>query len=86
MAIDLVFNLAGGTGSGQIPSTHMRGDFQTLPGSTLRFDREAVHPTLERAFTSAFRIPAGIALDFSLATFSGTPTFDQALVHRCCTI
>lgn len=78
---DLVFNLSGGTGSGQISLTLWQGFLQTLPGYTLRFNKATNFQTLERSFTAGMRIPAGVSLDFTLATFTGTPSFDQVLVY-----
>ena len=78
---DLVFNMSSGNGYGSIFLTLWQGNFQILPGYTLRFNKTTAYQTLERSFTSGLRIPAGTALDFSLTNASGTASLDNVLVY-----
>jgi len=78
---DLVFNMSSGNGYGSIFLTLWQGNFQILPGYTLRFNKVNNYQTFERSFTSGLRIPAGTALDFSLVNASGTASLDGVLVY-----
>lgn len=78
---DLVFNMSSGNGYGSIFLTLWQGNFQILPGYTLRFNKTSNYQTFERSFTSGLRIPAGTALDFSLANASGVASLDNVLVY-----
>jgi hypothetical protein len=78
---DLVFNMSSGNGYGTISLTLWQGNFQILPGYALRFNKANNYQTFERSFTSGLRIPAGTALDFSLANASGTASLDSVTVY-----
>lgn len=78
---DLVFNMSGGSGSGNLALTLWQYSYQTIPGYQLRFNKASNFQTFERSFTAGLRIPAGTALDFSLYNTSGTATLDSVLVY-----